>query len=203
MKNVQFYLALLLGVAMLSLVGCAQAPSTVYRVEPEQEINLSGRWNDTDSQMVSEEMIATCINASWAAEFINETGKLPVLLVGTIYNKTDEHISSDVFISDLERAFIESQQAKIIQGGAALDEIRELRQSQLSFAEPDTRRFLRELGANFVMQGKINKIADTDANRELYFYQVDLELIDIETVEKVWIGQKKLKKYVERANYGF
>ncbi|MCP4399287.1 MAG: penicillin-binding protein activator LpoB [bacterium] len=203
MKKTQLYIALLLAAAMLSLVGCAQAPSTVYRVDPEQEINLSGEWNDTDSQMVSEEMIVSCINAAWAGQFIDETGKLPVLVVGTIYNKTDEHISSDVFISDLERAFIESQRAKIVQGGAALDEIRELRQNQLSFAEPDTRRFLRELGANFVMQGKINKIADTDANRAVYFYQVDLELIDIETVEKTWIGQKKLKKYVERNNYGF
>ena len=203
MKKNHSYLALFLGVLALSLVGCAQAPSKVYRVDPQQEINLSGKWNDTDSQLVSEEMIATCINAPWAGRFIDETGKLPVLLVGTIYNKTDEHISSDVFISDLERAFIDSQRAKIIQGGTALDEIREIRQSQLSFTEPDTRRFLRELGANFVMQGKINKIADTDANRVLYFYQVDLELIDIETVEKVWIGQKKLKKYVERANYGF
>ena len=53
------------------------------------------------------------------------------------------------------------------------------------------------------MQGTINKITDTDANRAVYFYQVDLELIDIETVEKVWIGQKKLKKYVEKPNYGF
>jgi PBP1b-binding outer membrane lipoprotein LpoB len=202
MKKIQHYFLLLAGAALL-FVGCAQAPSNVYRVDPEQEINLSGKWNDTDSQMVSDEMIATCINAPWAGRFIDETGKIPVLLVGTIYNKTDEHISSDVFISDLERAFIESQRAKVIQSGAALDEIREIRQGQLSFSEPDTRRFLRELGANFVMQGKINKIADIDANREVLFYQVDLELIDIETVEKVWIGQKKLKKYVERAKYGF
>ena len=115
-------------------------------MEPEQQIDLSGKWNDTDSQMVSEEMIATCINAPWAGRFIDETGKLPVLLVGTIYNKTDEHISSDVFISDLERAFIESQRAKVIQSGAALDEIREIRQSQLSFTEPDTRRFSARVG---------------------------------------------------------
>ena len=201
--KISLHYILLLAIAALSFAGCAQAPSNVYRVDPEQQIDLSGKWNDTDSQMVSEEMIATCINAPWAGRFIDETGKLPVLLVATIYNKTDEHISADVFISDLERAFIDSQRAKVIQSGAALEEIREIRQGQLSFSEPDTRRFLRELGANFVMQGKINKITDIDANREVLFYQVDLELIDIETVEKVWIGQKKLKKYVERANYGF
>lgn len=203
MKKIQLSNVLLLGAALLLLVGCAPAPSAVYRVPPEQQIDLSGKWNDTDSQMVSGEMVTSCVNEPWAGRFIDQAGRVPVMVVGTIYNKTDEHIASDVFINDLERALIQNQRAKVIQGGEALAEIREIRQSQLSFTEPDTRRFLRELGADFVLQGTINKITDLDADREVLFYQVDLELIDIETVEKVWIGQKKLKKYVERRNYGF
>jgi hypothetical protein len=202
MKRTQQYFILLIGAALL-FVGCAQAPTNVYRVPPEQEIDLSGRWNDTDSQKVSERMIASCLNAPWIGHFIGDTGEMPVVVVGTIYNKTDEHIASDVFINDLEGAFVQSQQVKVIQGGEALAEIREIRQSQLSFTEPDTRRFLRELGADFVLQGTINKITDTDTNRAVYYYQVDLELTDIETVEKVWIDQLPVKKYIEKPHYGF
>ncbi|PID58619.1 penicillin-binding protein activator LpoB [candidate division KSB3 bacterium] len=202
MKNIQRDLIVCIATVVF-LAGCGPLRSKVYRIDPEKPIDLSGRWNDSDSQMVSEEMIAACMNDSWAEEFTTAAGKLPVVLVGSIYNKTDEHISSDLLISDLEQAFIESRRAKVIQSGAALDEIRAIRQSQLAFTAPETRRFLREYGANFIMQGKINKIADIDARRELLFYQVELELIDIETVEKVWIGRKKIKKYVERPRYGF
>jgi penicillin-binding protein activator len=34
------------------------------------------------------------------------------------------------------------------------------------------------------------------------FYQVDASLIDLETNAKVWVGQHKIKKYVERARFG-
>ena len=30
-------------------------------------------------------------------------------------------------------------------------------------------------------------------------YQVDMELINIETMEKVWLGTKKIKKLVEQS----
>ncbi len=204
MKN--FYLIPLLvgGVCVFLLFSCAEAPSRVIRVDPEQQVDLSGKWNDTDSQMVSDEMIAACMTAPWTGNYIDASGKLPVMVVGTVFNKTDEHISADVFIKDLERAFVESNRAKVVQGGAALDEIRAMRQEQQDFASPETRHYLRnELGADFVLQGVINKIVDIDANRRVYFYQVDLELTDIESAEKIWIGQKKLKKYVEKNSYGF
>ncbi len=188
---------------LVALGGCA-GRSKVYRVEAEQEIDLSGRWNDTDSQKVSATMIQDCTSAPWIGEFIRATGDIPALVVGTIYNKTDEHISADVFIKDLERAFIDTGRARIVTGGATLDELRAIRQSQRSFSSPDTRRYLREeLGADFIVQGTINKITDIDADRAVYFYQVDLEVVDIETTEKRWSKQEKLKKFVEKGRYAF
>ena len=197
----QYAIGLLL---LASLAGCAPAPSKVTRVDPNLTVDLSGKWNDSDSRMVSDEMIATCLNGKWAGEFMEYAGRLPVIMVGTVYNKTDEHISADVFTNDLERAFIESKRARIVQGGAALDEIRAIRQGQKSLSSPEVRQYLREeLGVDFVIQGVINKIVDKDANRAVYFYQVDLELTDLNTIEKVWIGQKELKKYVEKGFYSF
>ena len=61
----------------------------------------------------------------------------------------------------------------------------------------------RELGADFMLFGSINSIIDQVEGKQAKFYQVDLELINIETNEKVWIGQKKIKKLVERDRYRF
>jgi hypothetical protein len=152
--------------------------------------------------MVSDEMISSCLSDPWQGQFVERQGRLPVVLVGTVYNKTDEHISADTFIKDLERAFVNSGRAKIVQGGAAVDELRAIRFAQQDFAAPETQKRLREeLGADLVLQGLINKISDRDGDRMVYFYQVDLELIDLESSEKVWLGQKKLKKYAEKSMY--
>ncbi|HMA77002.1 MAG TPA: hypothetical protein VKO43_06830, partial [Candidatus Krumholzibacteriaceae bacterium] len=61
----------------------------------------------------------------------------------------------------------------------------------------------RELGADFMLFGSINSITDQIEGKKAKFYQIDLELIDIETNEKVWLGQKKIKKIVERDKYRF
>ncbi len=198
MKKVRFMTTLLISfLLMFMLIGCA---TSVRRVDERAQIDLSGKWNDTDSQMVSDTMIDECLSHPWQGRFIDTIGRNPVVLVGTIYNRTDEHIDSNIFIKDLERVFINSGRVRVVQNQAARDELRAERQDQQDFASPETRKRLREeLGADFILQGTIGKITDMDGNKRVYFYQVDLELINIETAEKTWIGQKKLKKFVKKA----
>ena len=43
--------------------------------------------------------------------------------------------------------------------------------------------------------GVIHTIVDTEGNNKVVFYQVNLELADLETNELVWVGEKKIKKY--------
>ena len=58
-----------------------------------------------------------------------------------------------------------------------------------------------ELGADFMLLGEINTIFDREDGREIKYYQVDLNLTDLENNELVWVGQKSIKKFVERSRY--
>jgi penicillin-binding protein activator len=189
------------GVLLLFLVGCA---TRVQRVDERTVIDLSGKWNDTDSQMVADEMITDSLEHPWRSEFTEKFGRVPVVVVGTVFNKTDEHIDADIFINDLERELIDRNDIRFVSAGAMRDELRAERQSQQEFASPETRKRLREeLGADFMLQGTIGKITDMEGRKRVYYYQVDLILTDLETTEKVWIGQKKIKKLVEKPGVGF
>ena len=53
-----------------------------------------------------------------------------------------------------------------------------------------------ELGADFMLQGTINSIVDSYKKEQVVYYQVDLELTNLETNEVVWMGDKKIKKQV-------
>lgn len=183
---------------LITISGCA---TKVTRVDERAIIDLSGKWNDTDSQMVADEMINSCLAHPWHEEFVDVTGRRPVVIIGTIFNKTHEHISSNTFIRDLERAFVNTGEVRVVQASASRDEVRAERQDQQEFASPETRkRFREELGTDLMLQGTIDSIVDREGNKRVYFYQVDLELIDLQTNEKVWLGQKKLKKYVEKSS---
>jgi len=47
------------------------------------------------------------------------------------------------------------------------------------------------------LQGSINSIVDSHKRNKVVYYQVNLELTDIQTNEVVWIGDKKITKAVK------
>jgi PBP1b-binding outer membrane lipoprotein LpoB len=80
--------------------------------------------------------------------------------------------------------------------------MREERIDQLRNATLDSAKSMgKEIGADFMLIGGINTIIDAAGGTSVRFYQVELELINLETNEKVWIGQKKIKKVVEQSRF--
>lgn len=90
-----------LTVSALAIAGCSStepAKRTVSRIETDKQIDLSGKWNDTDSKLVAEEIITDALNSPWLESSDYTTEKKPVVTVGTITNKTAEHIDVSIFI---------------------------------------------------------------------------------------------------------
>lgn len=190
---------LLIGIAVFS--GCG-ASKQVTRIGSGTTTDLSGRWNDTDSRMVADEIIKDCLNHQWINDHGIRVGQKPVVIVGGIRNKSMEHIPVKTFISDIERAFINSGKVRPVSGREERGEIREERAEQGEFAALETvKRMGRELGADYMMTGEINTIEDREAGKLVIFYQTDLTLTNIETNEKIWIGQNKIKKFVARGKF--
>ena len=185
------------GVLILaSLMACSPK---VARVDASETIDLSGRWNDTDSRMVAEEMVKDALSRPWAMEFSADKDRKPALVVGLVKNLSHEHISSGTFIKDIEREILNSGRAKIVQAGDARNELRDERAEQQEFASKETaKKWGQELGADFILQGTINSIVDQNKKEKAIFYQVNMELTNVETNEKVWIGDKKIKKLVKK-----
>lgn len=195
--------ALLSCVLCLSIVlfSCSSTPK-VTRVSEDEVIDLSGNWNDTDSKLVAKEMVEDSIAKPWLEEFIKTKQNKPRIIVGTVLNKSDEHISTETFTKDLEIALLNTGKATFVADKTQKDEIRSERMDQADFSDPSTvKKFGKELGADFMLKGQINTITDAVKNTTLKYYQIELELINIETNEKVWIGQKKIKKVVAKNKY--
>jgi len=60
-----------------------------------------------------------------------------------------------------------------------------------------------ETGADLMLIGTLNSIVDQEGREAVVYYQVNMELVEIESNMKVWIGEKKIKKYISRATKKF
>jgi len=197
-------LPVITGVMVIFLVFAGCASVNVDRVATDKTIDLSGKWNDTDSRLVSEEMIQDALNRPWHKKFQSSNkGVLPTVIVGTVRNRSHEHINVNTFIKDLERALINSGEVSFVADSSQREELREELKQQATHASEETAKAPgEETGADFMLQGEINTIRDKLEGEEVMFYQVNLELIDIQAHRKVWIGEKKIKKFIERDSYG-
>lgn len=182
-------------IALTSLESCTRK---VSRVDVEETIDLSGRWNDTDSRLAAEELVFQSITADWINEYREANGKKPVIIVGLVRNKTHEHISAETIIKDIEKEYVKTGKARIVQGGKMREELRAERADQQTNSSNSTvKKFGLETGADFMLQGTINSTVDSYKSKKVVYYQIDLELTNIQTNEKVWFGDKKIKKFVK------
>lgn len=183
--------------AALVFTGCADRK--VSRVDTQEVIDLSGRWNDTDSRLVSEEMITDLLGSKWIPIYESRHNNArPVVVVGSITNKSHEHIDAETFIKDIEKAIIRNGSVRLVQAGEKRQELRTERDEQnQGYTSAETaKKWGLELGADFMLQGTINSIVDTYKKEKVVYYQIDLELTDLQTNEVVWMGDKKIKKQV-------
>ena len=190
---------LLVGALVFTAAGCA---TEVIRKEPAEVVDLSGRWNDTDARLVAEEMVRSCKEGRWVADFNKEKGRDPVVIVGTVVNRSDEHINARVFVEDLSMALVNSGKVRFVAAKGEREVVREERADQQVNSSVETRaRLVQETGADFMLQGSINSVKDETRGKYVIMFQSNLELVDLTTNEKVWAGQKKVKKLVKRPKY--
>ena len=195
--SLTFATVVLAGIA--AAVGGCGHETKVTRVDTGVVTDLSGRWNDTDSQMVAEAMVKEALANPWLGNFTKGKNRQPVVIVGSVLNKSHEHINVQTFVSDLERELTNSQKVTFVAAKGEREEVREERREQAVHAREDTQKAPgKEIGADYMMRGNISTILDEQDGAKAVFYQIDLEMVDMENNVKAWFGQKKIKKVIEK-----
>lgn len=195
MKTITYFLSTVLLIAVVVSSSCNRR--SVTRVNPNKQFDLSGRWNETDAQLTAETLIKKALAGDWLGNFTAQKGKKPVVVVGTVRNNSHEHVDANIFIADIEKAFLKSQAIRLVQAGEKRNELRGERADQQDFASASTvKKWGQELGADYILQGSIRSIVDSYRREKTTFWQVDLSLTDLETNEVVWLDDYKGKKYI-------
>ena len=188
---------------LLFLAGCGSSKQ-VTRLETETTTDLSGEWNDTDSRLVASEMIGDVTASPWLGKYTKANKRKPVVLVGKITNRTTEHIEVKTFMKDLERSMLNSGEVDFVADAGEREQIRDERKDQAKNALEETQKNPgSESGADFMLIGNISSIVDQEGGDKVKFYQVNLELVNLESNRKVWIGEKKIKKGISQSSTKF
>ena len=186
-----------------ALIFSSCASNNVSRVSSETVTDLSGYWNDTDVRLVAGEIIDGCLASPRIAQYPSQHGgKLPVVIVGSYRNKSDEHIDTEILTKKLEAALVNSGKVEFVASSAERNELRAERIDQQTNASESTAKSLgNETGADFMLQGSVKTIVDSDGKTMARSYFVTTEMIDIETNKKIWMDDNSsIKKVIKRSS---
>lgn len=184
--------------AVILAAGCASGPK-IQRLDASAVTDVSGRWNDTDSRLVAEEMIQDSLSRPWLSTAHQRKGAAPTVIVQAVRNNSLEHINTETFVEDLQRALINSGRVQFVASAGERLALRDERRDQDVNASEATRKAHgQEAGADYALSGTINAVQDREGGVSVTLYQVNLKLVDLESNQIVWNGQKKIKKAVTR-----
>jgi uncharacterized protein (TIGR02722 family) len=188
----------MLASAILLLSACGKS---VKRVASDSTIDLSGNWNDADSRLVAEEMLNDCLTRPWYQNTLrSKNGENPVVTIGQIRNVSSEHINTGTFISDIQRVLINSGKVDFVANSEERKQLRdEINDQQGNATDESAKERGQEVGADIMLTGTINSIVDQSGGQQVKFYQIDLELTDLQSHKKLWIGDKKIKKFIDKS----
>lgn len=185
----------LLGGAFMT--GCSPTRE-VNRVDPKASIDVDYRFNDVDARQVYQGMVNDALARPWIDAFVRENnGRRPVVIVGPVKNDTQDYIDTKMFTTQIERELINGGKVRFVAMNDQRDPIRAERTQGQEWSRPETRKQMRmELGADFIVLGRIadDKPRTLDGRGGVAYYQVSLEVIDLESNEKVFIGVQEVKK---------
>ncbi len=200
-KNYTIGVLVLLVVALL--VGCRSAVK-VSRLDADDQYDISGSWNDTDIKLVTTSLIDSSLSANWINQFRMRQGHNPVVIVGTILNRSSEHIDTSIIAKQFEIALINTNKVDMVADIGFRDELRDEREDQQYFASEETAVALgREVGADYLLQGAVRTVVDQVSGKAARSYYVSAELIDIETSRKVWVGEQIVRKLIKQPKYAW
>jgi uncharacterized protein (TIGR02722 family) len=195
MKNI----LVIFGVFIILLSSCSSGPK-VQRVDAGTQTDLSGYWNDTDVRIVCQSLIDDCLNSQRVDQAIRAKRGTPFVIVGRFRNESSEHIDTSIISTIMEQVIFNSGKLDFVAGGSTRDEIRAERQDQLGNASENTASAIgNETGADFMLTGSVKAMVDRAGNQSTRTYFVSAEMTNIETSQRVWIGQNsEIKKVIVR-----
>jgi PBP1b-binding outer membrane lipoprotein LpoB len=187
---------------LVGVLGCD--PKGVIRDPDKQATDLSGNWNDIDADAVAKEMIGDCLKSGWHARFKAEKGKNPVIRLYRVKNKSAEQINDEYFTKQVERALLNSGGIDVVSAAnEGADLAAELADQTRNASDDSVKSAGNAEGADFLLNGAINTQNDAADGKEIRAYVTTMQLTNVASRKKVWIGEKKIRKQINQASIGF
>ncbi|MGL5286354.1 MAG: penicillin-binding protein activator LpoB [Aeromonas sp.] len=193
--------ALALGITALMLGGCSS--TTVSYGDATETETVTADYGSTDLQGIATKMVDSMLSSPAAAE-ISAAGR-PVMYMDSIRNKTSEHIDTEAITDTIRTKLLSSGKFRFVDMSKVAAVKQQLEyQSSSGLVDPASMvRIGKQTGARYMMYGNLSSIVKDNGKVKDVFYQMTMNLMDLQSGELVWADQKEIRKQARRSTFGW
>lgn len=185
------------------LTGCGGgANERITRVNSDEVIDISSGFNQNDARFLARQQISDVMGRPWITNWQTANGGAqPKMVLGSVKNETGDYTINPAMMTDeIQRELLNSGRVRVF---AAKEIRKELRAERFDteFADPKTvKAAASEIKADFMLLGALRERTQVsgDGRSKVVFFELQLELTDMATTEKVWIGRGEVQKTSQR-----
>lgn len=165
-------------------VGCSAPIASSPRVARiDMAPTAPTSWNKRDGLLAAGVVANDCVSRKWVTDFVAKTGRQPRIRVVPLRNTTGAAINANVYAQKIQSAFLRTGKVRI--ATASSDVSAELRDQRRHASDASMKRNNRGR-ADFLLTGWIYSKPGA--------FMTVLELIDVETNEKIWMTMHRSDK---------
>lgn len=158
-------------------------------VQPDTE------WSKTEVDRLARSLMDECLSWAWTSAYVGVAGEKPLVTVGPIYNRTSEKIDPGILTDALERELSKSDQVTFVGSKRKWDEpVGDSLDQEESVSREILTEINQETGADFVLAGSVSLANLETESGSSGRYRVDLEMINVKTMARVWEDSKLVEK---------
>jgi len=191
----------LTGVLLLLLGACG--PKGFIKGKYDEDVRsdnlLDDNWSESDMQKVVEKLV----NKMLQSRHIKNAKRPPIVMVTRLQNKTSEHIDTQS-IMDMVRVELTNQGGVEFVDKAAREDVAEEYEYQNSgmVSKETAKGAGGQIGADFIINGRLDSITKTINNEKTVYYKVTLNMTNLKTNIIAWTGHEELRKLFKKRRMG-
>ncbi|MBN1165301.1 MAG: penicillin-binding protein activator LpoB [Candidatus Krumholzibacteriota bacterium] len=185
----------LLLICLFLVAGCGK-PAT-REIDIATDTAEDADFSSADLAKITDAMINSMEANGFYQKYAGQHGgEKPILLLAkSLLNKTDEHIETRLVLEKIRTAMMKDNMAQFVDDQAfdmALDQLN-LQATDL-YDNSKAARLGRFVGAKFILRGTITNIRKQDGRETINFFNVTLDIFEVETLLIKWTDEVEFKR---------
>jgi uncharacterized protein (TIGR02722 family) len=194
----RFNLVLLVIIISL-LAGCG--PTIRYEIKDEETVTGSD-WSAKDLKDVSEYMMVSIKQSAFISSPQYKSERPRWLLAKDLKNETDEHVNTRTIMEKIRTKLINEGVASFVDDQAIEDILNQLQLQQSGLFDNKTVTKVGKLvGAKLILRGTISSIRKRTDRKDIIYYNITLQLVNIQTGEIIWTDEKEIQRLTSKSMF--